>query len=179
MLIKSALSFFLFSLLPINFAVGAMSPELKSLIATLQAGKNSPINTIGCSIQKEKWATILLTKQEFVEKVTFNKGCNVEGTNTVKPDVFFPVKLKLRNLKGFSAVSFMLKFNIVFTDKAVLQLNIRKGHLKGKIPEYFEMHYAMAIDPMNPEKFISKRMGGEAAIMSKDFKKVIKRYPIK
>lgn len=160
-------------------AFSNISAELKSLIAVLQDGKKTPLKTLTCNIQKEKWATILLTKQDFVETIKFNKECDLEGANTVKADKFFPVSLKLRNLKSYKQVKFNMKFNIVFTNQAVLHLLLRRGELIGKNTEYFELQYSMAIDPMNPKQFISKRMGGEVAIMDSKYKKILKRYPIK
>jgi len=178
---KSSLILFFFAVSMNSFQVKAsnLDPELEKLINSTIGKHKSALNTEQCNIQKEKWALILLTKQPFVENIKFKKGCDIEGSFTVKSDEFFPIKLKLRNLNNFNSYKAQMKFKVFFTDEAILKLKLEKAELLGKKLIYFKLDYSVVIDPMNPEAIIKKHLGGNLSITTKDHKKVIKTYKLK
>lgn len=161
----------------------SLDPELEKLINSVIGKHKSSLTTEHCDIQKEKWALIMLTKQSFIENIKFKKGCDIEGKFTVKADTYFPIKLKLRNLKNYKSLKAQMKFEITFTDQAVLNVNLKNSTLSsknaGKKDIYFLLDYAAAIDPMNTESMIKKRLGGNLILTTKGHKKTIKSYKLK
>lgn len=159
--------------------VDDINQELKKLIDSIISGGKSKVKTEGCTLQKERWATILLTKEPFVENIKFNKTCDLQGKFTVKADQFFPVKLQIRNLENYQGIMGEMKFQLVFSSEADLKVELNNSTLTGKKPIHFKMHYTASIDPMNPKDLIRKRKGGELILTAKNHKTIIKKYPIK
>jgi hypothetical protein len=160
-------------------SASSLDPELEKLINSIIGKKELSLATEGCHIQKEKWALILLTKQVFVEDIKFKDKCDIEGKFTVKADQFFPISLKLRKLNHYHLFNAKIKFEVTFTDQAVLKLELIQASLTGKKSIYFKLDYAVIIDPLNPESMIKKHLGGNLVITSKDYKKEIKSYKLK
>ena len=155
----------------------------KDAIETIKAifpglDKNSSIKTSGCKIQKDKWATAVLTKEPFQETLTFSKDCDLSCSYMVKMDQFFPVKLKIRNFKNYDAISSQVKFTIIFEDMPLLQLEMKDATINGAKPLSFAMNYGVYLDLMKKDP-LSKHKGGTLHLKKHGDIVLNKKVPLK
>ncbi len=149
---------------------------IKALFPALRAQK-SPIRTKGCSFQKEKWISIVLTKQEFEEKIRFGPDCDLEGDFTVKVDKFFPINFKLKKFKNYKNILGNIKMSVIFEEMPLLKVEFKDAILKGKQNLFFNMDYGVYIQPLekNPLK---KHKGGQLFIKKYQEKVVNKKFKL-
>lgn len=153
----------------ISLADKTQEKEVLSIASSLfpgllsKQGKN-PIKTQKCNFQKERWAMLLLTGESLKENIKFNKQCDIQGSFTVKRDAYFPINFKIRNLKNYQSIKAQIKLNIEFTEQTLLVTRIKDAKLLGTKPLVFGLEYKVAIDPMDPQNFVKKRLGGHLLI---------------
>lgn len=157
--------------------------ESKKVLQTLlpfQKHQGAPNFSIEkCKTDKSKWMLLLVTKQPFTEKITFDKGCDIQGQYTAKMAVPFPVSLKLKNLKEFNHVNFNFLIQLTYEPVPMIKIFMQNGKLKGKKDSLtFDLEYAAEIDPLSKE-FIKKDKGGKITIHTFNGKKIEQQLPIK
>ena len=130
-----------------------------------------------CDYQKEKWATSLLTKESFVEKISFKNGCDLQGTYTVKMDQFFPIEIAIRNHKSINKLKGNIKFEVVFEKKALLKISMKEMKTKGSDNIQFDLAYGVYIDPLSKDP-LGDHKGGELTIYEHNGKKLNKKIPL-
>lgn len=178
---KELLSKFLFIYLFLHLNTLHANPE-KAAIDTIKAlfpglGTSRTIKTKGCAINKNKWLSALLTKESFVEEIDFNKNCDLKGKYKVRVDQFFPLKMKIRGLKNYSNIKTQMRLAIVFEDKAVLKLEMKKAKLSGVNDLHFNMDYKVLIDPLSDNP-LGKHQGGNLYLKRYGNKVLNKKVPL-
>lgn len=164
-------------------AHNAKLEETKAVLKTLlpfhkKIGKNN-FTVKKCKIDQNKWMLLLIAKQAFTEKVTFNKNCHIEGQYTAKMGTPFPVKLKLQKLENFDRVNFNFLIKLLYEPIPMIKIFMQNGTLKGKKDNIkFELDYAAEVDPLS-KNFIKKDLGGTITIHSINGEKVKQKIPIK
>lgn len=132
-----------------------------------------------CKIDQSKWMLLLIAKQVFTEKITFNSQCHIEGQYTAKMETPFPVHLKLKNLTNFDQIQFNFLIKLVYDPVPTIKINMQNGKLKGTDNKiHFDLDYAAQIDPLS-KNFIKKDLGGKITIRSINTIKVKQVIPFK
>jgi hypothetical protein len=155
-----------------NSAIEAIKAIFPSL------GKGQKIKTSKCNIQKEKWVALLLTSEAFTETLKFNKSCDLDGQYKAEMNKFFPIKLKIRNLKGHKSLAAQVKFSLVFEEVALLKITMKKALLEGDKNLSFDMDYAVIIDVMSEDP-LQKHKGGMLHLHKHGSKVLNKKVPLK
>lgn len=167
-----------FFLLISSIAQASDDKNIQSILSILPFNKKSvsTIKTEKCNIQKDKWVSLLLTHEEFVEEIKYNSNCQLQGKFKVKFNKDFPVKLDIKNteIKKLDANMFI---NIEFREKPYLVIKLKRSKLiskKGDIK--FDYHHEFQIDPFaNPP--IQKDLGAKITINSNGKKMTKKMAP--
>lgn len=157
--------------------------ETKKVLQTLlpfnKKGAKSAFTIDKCKIDQKKWMMLLVARQPFTEKITFNQFCNIQGQYTAKMEVPFPVKFELQKLENFDQVSFNFLIKLIYEPVPMIKIYMQNGKLKGKSDTIiFDLEYEAEIDPLSKE-FIKKDKGGFITIHSINGKKVKQKIKIK
>lgn len=122
---------------------------------------SSTLKTDKCDIDKSKWINLLLTKTSFVEKVEYNKGCDLQGSFKTKMGYFFKVPLNIRD-KRFKEIKYLAKLETNFASEMQLILTIKEGSLidKDKKVFKFDATQTFSLDPFNKKAPIKKSKPG-------------------
>jgi hypothetical protein len=167
-------------LLPFNLQAStkldsSILDSIKAILPNIE--NNQKIKTQGCSFQKQKWLTALLTQESFTETLKFKKDCDLEGQYTVKVNDFFPINLKIQKHKHIKRIITNLKLEIIFTESAQLQIKMKDAILKSNKDISFDMTYKIEIDPMAASP-LGKHKGGRVFLKRVGTKKINKSFPI-
>lgn len=162
--------------------------EAKSIIESLLPFRKSSLrgqfSIQGCKKDESKWMLLLIAKQPFTEKVTFNKSCHIQGTYTAKMNIPFPMNFKLKKVKNYNQVKFNFLIKLIYEPIPMIKIEMQNGTLsnkenkKNKSIIKFKVDYAAEIDPLSKD-FIKKDLGGFIHINSINGRKTKLKYPIK
>ena len=158
----------------INTSVHA-NEDFKAILSLLPFNTNakSKIKTQKCNIQKQKWINLLLTHEQFEEKIKYNQDCDLEGNYTVQYNKNFPIKLNVKNSEITEFNGNML-INIEFREKPFLVLKLIKSKIiSSKDDTLFDYLHEFQIDPFSQNP-IKKNLGGTFTLY-KDGKKITKK----
>lgn len=151
--------------------VQASTSEIESFVALFNPNKksqNSSIKTSGCKLQDEKWVQLLITRESFKEKISFNKDCDLSGEFIVKYGEDFPISLRI-NHKSYKLIKGLVNTQIKFEQKTYLETHLKDFTLektKEKIP--FTYIHKIEIDIFSTPPF-KNDLGG--VLKYKDNKK--------
>lgn len=159
------------------------SQEKSSAIETITAifpnlAKSNNVKTAQCQFDKQKWINLLLTQKSFIEKLSFNSSCDLQGKHEVKMNEFFNIDLKIKNLKDYDQLKSKVKFSILFEDMPVLKVEMNNALLSGNQKNIsFDMDYAVIVDVMNAEP-LQKHKGGTLHLKKSNNKFINKKIPL-
>jgi hypothetical protein len=107
--------------------------DLKSFVSLFSPHKtnSSNIKTSGCKLSENKWIQILITHENFHENISFNKGCDLQGSFTVKYNTPFPISLKIRN-PNYHELKGTMSIQVLFENKTYLLTNLQNFNLYKK-----------------------------------------------
>ena len=146
--------------------------SIQSLIRPLlPGGDKTPPKEMGkfqvdqCEKFKIKWMDVLLMKSRPTLTYKFKEGCDLQGSIEPMPFQTFPANLDLRHLDSYNRIETENKITASFESKPLMELEMRKGNLKGKKGIVkFEADYKLRINPMNKAKIVDENLGGEIRI---------------
>lgn len=107
--------------------VQASTNEIKSFVSLFNPNKKSQKSTIktsGCKLQEKKWIELLITRESFKEKISFNKDCDLSGEFIVKYGEDFPISFKINN-KNFKLIKGLINTKIKFEQKTYLETQLK------------------------------------------------------
>lgn len=151
---------------------------IEKLMPFIQKNSNEGLKVKGCKFDQGKWIMLLISKQPFQEKISFNKNCDLKGEYTAKMESPFPVSFLLQNLENFNQVDFKFIIKLVYKPVALIKIKMIDGIIKGKDTARYELEYSAQIDPLS-KNFIKKDLGGQLTIKTINSKKINQKIKLK